>query len=67
MRKWKVRVEEMEQQGATEEEIEKIFNEDIKITAKDYQAAPKWLYLISLVNIVLGFILLITGIIYRMG
>ncbi|MEK5214588.1 hypothetical protein [Psychrobacillus sp. FSL H8-0487] len=67
MRKWKVRVEEMEQQGATEEEIEKIFNEDIEITEKDYQAAPRWLYLINLANIVLGLILLITGILYRMG
>jgi len=67
MRKLKVRVEEMEQQGATEEEIKKILNEDVEITEKDKQAAPTWLYIINLANIVLGLILLITGIIYRMA
>lgn len=40
MRKLKVRVEEMEQRGATKEEIEKVLNEDINITEKDNQAVP---------------------------
>lgn len=67
MKKHKARVEEAYEQGATEEEMEIILNDDVEISEKDRQAVPKWLYVITIVNVVLAFIFCVTGIVYRLG
>ncbi|WP_342442443.1 hypothetical protein MHB65_03050 [Lysinibacillus sp. FSL K6-0075] len=65
IKKHKARVEEAYQQGATVEEREFILNDDIKISEKDNQVVPKWLYVINLVTVMLAIIFLVAGLFYR--
>lgn len=67
MKKYKARVEEAYQQGATEEEIEIILNDNVEILEKDRQAVPKWLYVITFVNVVLAIIFCVIGVFHRIG
>lgn len=67
MNKHKTRVEEAYQQGATEEEMETILNDDVEILEKDCQAVPKLLYVITFVNVVLAIIFCVIGVFHRIG
>ena len=67
MKKHKTRVEEVYQQGATEEEMETILNDDVEILEKNRQAVPKWLYVITFVNVVLAIIFCVIGVFHRIG
>lgn len=67
MKKHKTRVEEAYQQGATEEEMETILNDDVEILEKDRQAVPKLLYVITFVNVVLAIIFCVIGVFHRIG
>lgn len=62
MKKHKTRVEEAYQQGATKEVMESILNDDLEILEEDHQAAPKWLYYISFVNVLLAVIFCVWGV-----
>ena len=67
MKKHKTRVEEAYQQGTTEEEMEIILNDDVEILEKDRQAVPRWLYVISFVNVVLATVFCMIGVFHRIG
>lgn len=66
MKKFKARVEEAHEQGATDEEIDWILKEEeIEIAEEDEQVVPQWMYIIGLISLVISIILLITGVIIR--
>ena len=64
MNKFKSTIDMLEQQGATPEEIEKAFQEEIVITEQDRQAVPIWIYYISFSHVLIGAILSGTGILF---
>ena len=47
MKKFKAGIKKMEQDGATNEEIEKALDGEAKIAEEDHESAPTWLYLLG--------------------
>ncbi|ARK22252.1 hypothetical protein [Sporosarcina ureae] len=64
MDKFKSTIDMLKQQGATPEEIEKAFQEEIVITEQDRQAVPIWIYYISFSHVLIGAVLSGTGILF---
>ncbi|WP_153720886.1 hypothetical protein [Sporosarcina cascadiensis] len=61
MTKFKFEIEQMEQDGATDQEIEEAFDEEIVITDEDRMAVPQWLYYLSLFHVISAVFLLVVG------
>ncbi|WOV88053.1 hypothetical protein QWT69_02720 [Sporosarcina oncorhynchi] len=60
---FKSKLEQMVQDGATDQEIEEAFDEEILIAEEDRMAVPQWLYYLTLFNIVLAVSLLVIGLV----
>ncbi|MBY0221657.1 hypothetical protein [Sporosarcina aquimarina] len=61
MIKFKSKMEQMEQGGATDQEIEEAFDGEIVIADEDRMAVPQWMYYLSLFHIFSAVFLLVVG------
>ncbi|WP_433744963.1 hypothetical protein [Falsibacillus pallidus] len=65
MKRYKAKIEERHEKGASKEEINEMLDKDITITESDQTQVPSWMYLIGMINVVVGIILLVIGICIR--